>query len=174
MAKARLAEAASDLDRLRNGPRPEEIAAQQAAVEAAKANIARLQSQLEETTILSPSEAVVETLDLELGDLVQAGETIAVLNLMNRPWVRCYVPENRLGLAKVGTQVSVSVDSYPDVAFSGQIRRLSSDAEFTPRNVQTTEKRSELVFEMKVDILENGDRLRAGMYADVHVGAPKK
>jgi len=174
MARAQLAEAQSELDRLRNGARPEEIAAQQAAVEAARSNIARIQSQLDETRILAPSDALVETLDLEPGDLVKAGETIAVLTLKHRPYVRCYVPENRLGMTRVGDPVSVSVDSYPDETFPGRILRISSDAEFTPRNVQTTEKRSELVFEMKVDILEKGDLLRSGMYADVRIGAPEE
>ncbi|MCA9414253.1 MAG: efflux RND transporter periplasmic adaptor subunit [Candidatus Omnitrophica bacterium] len=172
-AQAQLAEAQSELDRLRNGSRPEEIAAQQAAVLAAEANIARLKSQLDETRICSPSDAIIQTLDLEQGDLVKAGQTFAILNLKNRPWVRCYVPENRLGMAEVGRKVTVTVDSYPEETFPGKIMRISSDAEFTPRNVQTTEKRSELVFEMKVDILEKGEKLRGGMYADVHIEAAK-
>lgn len=170
MAEAQLAESRAQLDQLKNGARPEEIAAQRAAVEAAKANIARLESQLAETRILAPVDSMVETLDLEPGDLVQAGETIAVLNLRNNPWVRCYVPENRLGWVKPGDSVEVGVDSFQDRRFPAQIRRVNSEAEFTPRNVQTTEKRSELVFEMKVDILEGGEDLRAGMYADVHIG----
>lgn len=170
MAEAQLAQVQADLDRLKNGARPEEVAAQRAAVEAARANVARLETQLEETRIIAPFDALVETLDLKPGDLVRAGETVAVLNLKNRPWVRCYVPENRLGMVKPGESVEVTVDSFPDERFPGKVRRLSSEAEFTPRNVQTTEKRAEQVYEMKVDILEKGDKLRAGMYADVHVG----
>ena len=155
---------------MKNGARPEEVAAQRAGVEAAAANVARLETQLEETRIIAPFDAMVETLDLKPGDLVRAGETVAVLNLKNRPWVRCYVPENRLGMVKPGETVEVTVDSYPDERFPGKVRRLSSEAEFTPRNVQTTEKRAEQVYEMKVDIIEKGENPRAGMYADVHVG----
>lgn len=173
-ARALLAEAQSELDRLRNGPRPEEIAAQEAAVLAAEANIARLKSQLDETRIRSPSDAVIQSLDLEQGDLVQAGQAFSILNLKNRPWVRCYIPENRLGMAEIGREVTVTVDSYPGEAFPGKVMRISSEAEFTPRNVQTTEKRSELVFEMKVGILEKGEKLRAGMYADVHIEGASK
>jgi len=174
MAEAQLAQAKADLTRLRNGARPEEIAAQRAAVEAAKANVARLQSQLEETRILSPSDAMVETLDLKPGDLVKAGEPVAVLNLKNTPWIRCYIPENRLGSVRPGDLVKVTVDSYPGEEFQGKVRRLASEAEFTPRNIQTTEKRSELVFEVKVDILDKGEKLRAGMYADVYVQKERK
>lgn len=169
MAEAQLNQARADLDRLRNGARPEEIAAQRAGLEAAQANVSRLETQLEETRILAPVDCMVETLDLEPGDLVKAGETVAVLDLKNSPWVRCYIPENRLGWVQPGDLVDVTVDSFPGELFEGKIRRIKSDAEFTPRNVQTTEKRSELVFEMKVDILSNGERLRAGMYADVHI-----
>lgn len=169
MAQAQLSQAEAMLQRLRNGPRVEEISAQHAAVQAAEANIERLKAQLDETRIRAPVEAVVETLDLKPGDLVRAGETIAILNMTNGPWVRCYIPENRLAAAKVGMPVSVTIDSLPGQSLKGRIRRIASDAEFTPRNVQTTEKRSELVFEMKVDILEGREDLRAGMYADVHI-----
>lgn len=169
MAEAQLTQAEADLERLRNGARPEEIAAARAGVEAALANVARIEAQLAETRILAPVQAIVETLDLEPGDLVKAGETVAVLNLRNAPWVRCYVPENRLGWVRPGLEVQVTVDSLPGQMLRGTIRRVSAEAEFTPRNVQTTEKRAELVFEMKVDILDNVESLRAGMYADVHI-----
>jgi HlyD family secretion protein len=116
----------------------------------------------------------VETLDLQPGDLVRAGQSVATLLLERRPWVRCYVPENRLGLVRPGLAVTVTVDSFPGETFAGVVRKVSAQAEFTPRNVQTTEKRAELVFEMKVDIAGAegvAERLRAGMYADVHIAA---
>ncbi len=172
MAEARLKQAQAELARLRKGPRDEEIAAARAALLAASANLDRFTVQLQETRILAPLDAIVEVLDLEPGDLVKAGETIAVLDLKNNPWVRCYVPENRLGWVKPGDAVEVNVDSFPGRVFHGQVRRLASEAEFTPRNVQTSEKRAELVFEMKVDVSDSGGDLRAGMYADVRV--PRK
>jgi HlyD family secretion protein len=173
MAEAQLQQARADLERLRNGPRPEEIAAQRAAVDAAAASIEQARTQLAETRIVAPVDAIVETLDLEPGDLVRAGQTVAVLNLKNSPWVRCYVPENRLADVRPGMEVGVTIDSLPGRTLRGKVRRLASEAEFTPRNVQTTEKRAELVFEMKVDVLESTESLRAGMYADVHV-APSR
>jgi multidrug resistance efflux pump len=171
-AQALLAQAEADLKRLRAGARPEEVAAQRAALEQAKSHVARLESQLAETRILAPSDADVDTLDLRPGDLVRAGETVAVLNLKTQPYVRCYLPENRLGWVKPGQEVRVTVDSYPGQEFRGKVRRVSAQAEFTPRNVQTQEKRSELVFEMKVDVPDGGGKLRGGMYADVHIPVP--
>lgn len=171
-ADAQLKQAEADLDRLRNGARPEEIAAQRAAVLSADSNADRLRAQLDETRICAPSDAVVESMELEPGDLVKAGEPVAVLNLPRAPWVRFYVPENRLASVKVGQQVAVSIDSLPGKILNAKIRHVSAEAEFTPRNVQTTEKRAELVFEVKADIAESAENVRAGMYADVQVGSP--
>lgn len=174
LAEANLQQAQADLLRLHNGPRPEEIAAARAVLDAAAANLSRSRTQVDEVQIRSPAAAVVDTLDLHPGDLVQAGQAVAVLMLQETPWVRCYVPENRLGLVQPGKAVWISVDSFPGQRFAGVVRRLSQQAEFTPRNVQTEEKRAELVFEMKVDIPEEGAGLRAGMYADVHIEAPRQ
>ncbi len=171
-AQANLDQAKADYQRLKNGPRPEEIAAQRAAAAQAEANIERLKAQLAETKISAPANARIETFDLHPGDLVKAGQPLAVLNLKTPPYVRCYIPENRLGWAAPGTEVIVTVDSFPDAKIKGRVRYLSSNAEFTPRNVQTTEKRSELVFEAKVDLLSTDPRLRPGMFADVHFSPP--
>jgi len=171
-AQAMLEQAQAELARLRAGAREQEIAAQRAAVEQARANVLRLETQLKEMTILSPADARVETLDLEPGDLVQAGQPVALLTLLTQPYVRCYVPENRLGWVQPGKPVWVTVDSFPEDRFDGQVRYVASEAEFTPRNVQTTEKRSELVFECRVTIVDDDPRLRPGMFADVHIPPP--
>jgi HlyD family secretion protein len=80
-------------------------------------------------------------------------------------WVRAYVPENRLHI-KEGQQTRVTIDSYPDESFAGEITFISRQAEFTPRNVQTPEERSQQVFRIKVHLQEH-ERLRPGMAADV-------
>lgn len=172
-AEAQLRQSEAELLRLKNGPRPEEIAAQRAAVEAARASIQRIQAQLDETRILAPLDAMVETMELHPGDLIRAGEPVATLDLLTRPWVRAYLPENRLGWTRPGQEVTIMVDSFPGRRFRGRVRRVNNVAEFTPRNVQTTEKRAEQVFEIKVDVLEGGEQIRPGMYADVHIPLPK-
>lgn len=168
-ARAQLAQAEADLEKLIRGARPEEIAAARAVAEAAKANVARLESQMDEMRIVTPQDAVVETLDLHPGDLIKPGETVAVLNLKNEPYVRAYVPENRLGLVRPAMEVGITVDTFPGRTFKGKVRHINTEAEFTPRNVQTTEKRAEQVFEMKVDVVDGGGVVRPGMYADVHI-----
>jgi HlyD family secretion protein len=124
--------------------------------------------------IRAPAAAMVETLELYPGDLVRPGQGVATLLFLRAPWIRCYVPQNQLGQVAAGMAVGVSVDSFPGEAFPGVIRWISAEAEFTPRNVQTYEKRAELMFEMKVDITDQSERLRPGMYADVRVaGSPQ-
>ncbi len=172
-SQALLEQAQASLDELRAGARKEEIAAQRAAVAQAKANLSVLVTQLKEMRIVAPADARVEAMDLEPGDLIKAGESVARLTLQKLPYVRCYVPENRLGWVRPGVKVLVTVDSFPGETFEGLVRYVATEAEFTPRNVQTTEKRSELSFETRVDIIGSDERLRPGMFADVHISYNK-
>ena len=171
-ARHRLDEAEARLRQLRSGYRKEEIAQARAGVEMARARVELLKTRLGETVIKSPVDAIVEVLDLEPGDLVGAGRPVATLLLTDGLWVRAYVPEARLGFVRLGLNVAVRVDSFPRRNFSGTVRRIHRQAEFTPRNVQTTEERVLQVFQMEV-VVEDPDRvLRPGMNADIVI--PKK
>jgi multidrug resistance efflux pump len=151
-----------ELDLLKAGTRPEEIAEAQAA-------LAALDRQIAELTVKAPVDGVIEAVDLQPGDLVAANAPVLSLMDVSHLWVRAYVPENRMSLAP-GQQVSVSVDSLPGRSFRGRIGFVSRQAEFTPNNVQTPEERSKQVFRIKVDLEEGLDVLRAGMSADVWLG----
>lgn len=170
-AEASLKEAEAQLQALRNGARPEERAAARAAVEATRADVARMEVQLREMTIAAPAPSVVETLDLQKGDLVSAGRPVAVLNLQTNPYVRVYIPEPWLPYVPLGETVTIRVDGS-DRLYNGVVRRIASEAQFTPRNVQTHDKRADLVFEAKVDVTDAGDGLQPGMYADVMLPRP--
>jgi len=154
------------------GTRQEEVAQARASVEMSRARLQLLKTQLDETVIRAPVDAVVEVLDLEPGDLVGAGKPVATLLRTNELWVRAYLPENRLGYVQPGLKVKIRVDSFPQKNFSGTVRRVNRQAEFTPRNVQTTEERVLQVFQTEV-VIDDPDRLlRPGMNADVFI--PKK
>jgi multidrug resistance efflux pump len=86
-------------------------------------------------------------------------------------WVRVYVPEPALGLVHLGQAADVRVDTFPRRAFSGKVVEISSQAEYTPRNIQTSEQRNDQVFGVKVAI-QQGSPLRAGMAARVRLRAP--
>lgn len=168
-ARQRLAEAEAKLRQLKSGYRKEEVAQGKSEVEAARARVELIRTQLDETVIKAPVEAVVEVLDLEPGDLVGAGKPVATLLRTNSLWVRAYLPEAKLGFVKTGAKVTVRVDSFPHRDFAGIVRRVSRQAEFTPRNVQTWEERVLQVFQTEVVIDDPDQVLRPGMNADVTI-----
>jgi multidrug resistance efflux pump len=168
-ARQRLNEAEAKLRQLKSGFRKEEVAQAKSEVEAARARVQLIRTQLDETVIKAPVDAVVEALDLEPGDLVAAGKPVATLLRNNSLWVRAYLPEEKLGFVKPGVKVKVRVDSFPGRDFAGVVRRVSRQAEFTPRNVQTWEERVLQVFQTEIVIDDPDQVLRPGMSADVTV-----
>ncbi len=165
-ARAQTAEA-EQLWRLReSGYRSEEIAQAKAALEAADAATRIFEAQLKELRISAPSAAVVESIDLQPGDLVATNAPVVTLADRARLWVRAYLPENRLAV-KEGHVVSITVDSLPNRRFKGHVSFIARQAEFRPGNVQTPEERSKQVFRVKVELDEGLDEVRPGMVADV-------
>jgi multidrug resistance efflux pump len=165
-AEARMAEAEAAWKLTRAGYRPEEIAEAQAALEAAEATLQAVQLQIDDLAIRAPSRSIVEAIELEPGDLVAANAPAISLIEMDELWVRAYVPEDELDL-RIGQPVAVTVDSYPDRIFAGRVSFIARQGEFTPRNVQTPQERSEQVFRIKVMLPKDVDLLRPGMIADV-------
>jgi len=168
-ARQRLAEADAKRRQLRSGFRKEEIAQAKSEMEGARARVQVIQTQLEETVIKAPVDALIDTLDLEPGDLVGAGKPVATLLRIGTLWVRAYLPEARLGFVQPGLPVKVRVDSFPGKDFRGTVRRIFRQGEFTPRNVQTHEERALQVFQTEVVIDDPDNVLRPGMSADVTI-----
>lgn len=165
-ARAQLEQAKQALQMATKGFRTEEIAEAAAAVAAAKAAVAAIEIQLKEIEIKAGVNGVVEALELRPGDLVAPGGPVLSILDNGRMWVRAYLPENRLDI-KIGDKLVVTVDSYPELTFEGRVTFVSTQAEFTPRNVQTSEERSKQVFRIKIEIADPDKKLRAGMAADV-------
>ena len=168
-ARQRLAEADAKRRQLRSGFRKEEIAQAKSEMEGARARVQVIQTQLEETVIKAPVDALIDTMDLEPGDLVGAGKPVATLLRIGTLWVRAYLPEARLGFVQPGLPVKVRVDSFPGKDFRGTVRRIFRQGEFTPRNVQTHEERVLQVFQTEVVIDDPDNVLRPGMSADVTI-----
>jgi len=168
-ARQRLAEADAKRRQLQSGFRKEEIVQAKSEAEAARARVDLIRTQLDETVIKAPVDALVETLDLEPGDLVAAGKPVATLLRTGSLWVRAYLPEARLGFIQPGLKVKVRVDSFPNRDFAGVVRRIHRQGEFTPRNVQTYEERVLQVFQTEIVIDDPDHVLRPGMNADVTI-----
>jgi HlyD family secretion protein len=143
------------------------IAAAQARVEQAKAQLADMDAQIQEMKIVAPADSILEVLSVKVGDVLAANREVATLILPERLWVRVYVPEPWLGLIKLNEPVRVRIDSHPGQDFSGAVEQINRKAEFTPRNVQTVEDRIKQVFGVKVRLDNKEDKLRAGMSADI-------
>lgn len=162
------------LSLIKEGPRREEIQQARADVDYAKSQVVvaqqslnEVQSRLNELAIVAPEDGVVEVCDLQPGDLLNANQSALTLIKPNSLWIKIYVPENYLGQLKNNQIADIKVDSFPGEVFKGQVIQINRQAEFTPRNVQTVEERVNTVFGVKVQINNQGDKLRAGMGADV-------
>jgi multidrug resistance efflux pump len=166
-ARAAFAEAEQLVKMEEQGYRKEDIAHAAAEVEAAKARVAAIAKQISELTVSSPTECVVEAIDLRPGDIIAPNAPGLSLLDLSKLWVRAYVPEARLGQVRLDAKVPVRVDSFPGRTFAGRVSFIAHEAEFTPKNVQTPEERSKQVFRVKVTLMEGQDLLRVGMAADL-------
>ncbi|HZR20813.1 MAG TPA: secretion protein HlyD [Verrucomicrobiae bacterium] len=162
-AEARLASAREQLNLLQAGFRTEEIAQAKADLARAKAAQATTELQLEDTTLKAPADGIVLTRAQEPGAIVQAGTTVFTVSLEKPVWVRAYIREPDLGQIHPGMKVAVYSDSAPAKAYPGTIGYISPRAEFTPKNVETTELRTSLVYRLRIVIASPDEGLRQGM-----------
>jgi HlyD family secretion protein len=169
-SRARLAAAQQALAESRRGFRSEEIAEAAANLERARAGLAQARLRLEDTHLLAPSPGVILTRAVEPGAMVGIGTTVLSLSLVQPVWVRAYVKETDLAAAKPGTEVQVRADSLPDRSFRGQVGFVSPTAEFTPKNVETPDLRTELVYRLRIIVDDPQSQLRQGMPVTVELG----
>jgi HlyD family secretion protein len=170
--RAQLRAAQAVLDLLLAGSRSEDIAAAQARLERVGAQIAGLEISVAESKVFAPSAGSVLTLNYRPGDLVPQGAAVIDILQTGSYFVQVFIPENKLSWVAPGTPSQLSVDAYPGVAFSGKVTFLATQGEFTPRNLQTKEKRVEEVFRCKVQVDDPSGRLRPGMVCDVMFARP--
>lgn len=157
------------LSMVKEGPRKEEISAAEQRVSQARAALLTAEERLKDTVIYAPVSAVVIRKNIELGETVGPGTPIVTLGDLEEPWIKVYVKEDRLGLVKLGQKAKITVDSYPGKVYEGTVTFISSEAEFTPKNVQTKEERVKLVFGVKVRVKNINDELKPSMPADVKI-----
>ncbi|HEX4836505.1 MAG TPA: efflux RND transporter periplasmic adaptor subunit, partial [bacterium] len=149
--------------------RQQDLAAAQAALVQAQASLRYVQVISGHNTILSPRDGVIQTKNVEEGEVVAAGAPLYTLIDPRDIWLRVYIPEDQIGRVKVGQVAHVSVDSFPGRVFEGRVAEISSHGEFTPGNVQTRGDRVRLVFSVKIQIANTDDTLKPGMPADAEI-----
>jgi HlyD family secretion protein len=172
IAKSGAEQAAEQLRLVQIGPREERIAAARAQLAQAQASRDAASATLADRTIRAPFAGVVTERHVEPGEIVGSGiSAVTVLNPDDR-WVRIYVPERQIGRVHRGGGAAISTDTFPEKTYRGEVVWIASEAEFTPKTVQTKEERVRLVYAVKVRILEDdGQELKPGMPADVRFTA---
>ncbi len=153
---------------LERGNRPEDIAAARAALGMEERQLAYLERQRAESVVAAPAPGLIESMDLRPGDLVGGNQPVARMLEPSQIWVRVYVPEPELGRVRVGQKALLTVDTFPNTEFSGHVVEIRTQAEYTPRNVQTLDQRMDQVFGVKVAI-DPTPRLKPGMAAMVRL-----
>ena len=166
-ALGRVGAAQANLDLLRAGTRPEEIAEIEARVAEMRGKLHELDANLREAIVSAPERAVIDVMAVRRGDLVTPNQPIIRVLRADDLWVKVYVPEIQLGKVVLGQEVAVTIDAYPGRRFTGKVIKIDAECEFTPRNVQSADERRYQVFGVKVRLTESEGIFKSGMAAEV-------
>jgi HlyD family secretion protein len=134
-----------------------------------RAALSASRDRLRDMVVFAPVSGVILRKNSEAGETIAAGAAVYSLGDLENPWVKVYVKEDKLGLVKLGQRAEVRTDSFPKKSYTGTVTTISSEAEFTPKNVQTREERVKLVFALKVSVKNENEELKPGMPADVKI-----
>ena len=137
------------------------------AVKLAQANMDLIDAQMSKIAVTAPADGVVLTRAGEPGSVVNPGGTVLTLGRLDQLTITVYIPETRIGEVVIGETATVKVDSAPGETFSAIVNYIATQAEFTPRNVQTVDGRSNTVYAVKLQLADTTGKLKPGMPADV-------
>lgn len=167
--RAKAALRLSEANKLDLQRRREEVPARRADISRSDAQLAVYDTQLRDRTLIAPTDGVILTKSAELGEVLAAGAAVVTLGDLDRPWVRAYVPESDLGRVKLDMPVEVRTDSFKDKKYNGKITFISSQAEFTPKTIQTQEERVKLVYRIKIEVENPQRELKLNMPVDAEI-----
>jgi len=168
-AYARHVSAKQMYDKLVSGLRREEIAIARARRDQATAQADLLRKKVRDCSILAPTRGTVTLRAVEPGELVTTGANILRITYLDRVKLTIYANEAEIGRIRLGQKAEVSIDSYKDRVFPGKVVYISPVAEFTPKNVQTKEERTKLVFGVRIEVDNPDAILKPGLPADARV-----
>lgn len=151
------------------GPRKEDIAAAQAQLKVYKASLKLAQQELADSQLTAPADGIIQNRILEPGDMASPQRPVYTLALNNPVWVRAYVPEPDLGKVSEGMAAEVRTDSFPGKVYKGWVGYISPSSEFTPKQVETADLRTRLVYQVRIFVDNPQNELRLGMPATVEL-----
>jgi HlyD family secretion protein len=147
----------------------EDVTGRRADIERARAQVAMIDSQLSDTIALSPIDGVVLVKAANVGEILAPVTTVVTIGDIDHPWLRGYISESDLGRVKLGTRARLTTDSYPGKEYWGRVSFIASEAEFTPKQIQTSEERLKLVYRIKIDVDNPHHELKSNMPADAEL-----
>lgn len=173
IAEANVGVAQAQVDALKTGASEEELSIAEAQLDQAEAALETLKVRVEKMTLRAPRTGVILERMVNLGEIAPPKFSLLTIADLDDVTLKVYIPENQIGLVKVGQAAHVEVDSFPERSFDGEVVHIASQAEFTPKNVQTKEERVSLVFAVKIEIPNPDHALKPGMPADAQIVVEK-
>jgi len=161
--------AKENLTKMRNLARPEEIKQAEAKYKQSLANEELIRKYIRDSYVISPINGHIVKRYVEEGENVNAMSSLLKISDLSVVELMVYVSEGELGKVKLGQKAEISVDAFPDKTFDGTVTFISPEAEFTPKNIQTKDERTKLVFGVKIKIPNPTLDLKTGMPADAKV-----
>lgn len=155
-----------NLSKVKNIIRPEEIESARANLKRNQVSLELIQKNIDDGTIKSPVDGIVSKKFVEAGEYIIPGGSVMKISDLSTVNLYIYVTEQELGKVKLGQKAEVMIDAYKDKIYAGDVIFISPEAEFTPKNIQTQEERTKLVFAIKIQIPNNSFDLKSGMPAD--------
>jgi len=161
--------AEENLMKVRTIIRREEVESAAANLKRSQANADLIRKNIEDCKVSSPLEGIITKKLAEPGEFVNTGSSILNIADLKVVDLFIYVTEAKLGKIKLGQEADITNDTYPDKKYSGEVIYISPEAEFTPKNIQTKEERTKLVFGIKIRIPNASYELKSGMPADANI-----
>ncbi len=149
--------------------REQEIPTRRAEIARSRASLALIEAQLADTVASSPVDGVVLVKAADVGEVLAPGTTVVTVGDIDHPWVRGYINETDLGRVKLGAKARVTSDSYPGKVYSGKVTFIASEAEFTPKQIQTQQERVKLVYRVKIEVENPQRQLKSNMPVDAEI-----
>jgi HlyD family secretion protein len=169
VARAQANIASAEANRIEVRRKEQELTSRRADVDKNRATVGMTQTQIDDTILVAPIDGVVMVKAAENGEIIAAGTTVVTLGDLQHPWLRAYINETDLGRIKLTGTATLSTDSFPGKKYEGRISFISSEAEFTPKQIQTKEERVKLVYRIKIDVDNTSQELKNNMPVDAEL-----
>ena len=169
VVRAQAALEAAQANQLELKRREQDVLAHRADIARARAQVAITDSQINDTVVTAPIDGVVLVKSAEVGEVLAAGTTVVTIGDIDHPWLRAYISEPDLGRVKYGQPAELRSDSFPGKTYPGRISFIASEAEFTPKQIQTFEERVKLVYRIKIDVDNRSHDLKLNMPVDAAI-----